>query len=170
MSKIKLLAVLAAALLAAGCPSTSSIPDPEPETTTAGGADDAGATTSGGDFEDWEDGTSVDFEDPTGDELAKVHLRHLVGGKSSLASDEVLYRFEFPERPGALMRFLDRMRPDWNISLFHYRNHGADYGRVLVGMQVPPGDQDAFADFLGDLGYRHWDETSNPAYRLFLGS
>ena len=108
--------------------------------------------------------------DLTGDELAKVHLRHLVGGKSALASDEVLYRFEFPERPGALMRFLDAMRPDWNISLFHYRNHGADYGRVLVGIQVPPGDQDVFAAFLGELGYRHWDETANPAYRLFLGS
>ncbi|MEM9200949.1 MAG: threonine ammonia-lyase, biosynthetic [Actinomycetota bacterium] len=108
--------------------------------------------------------------DLTGDELAKVHLRHLVGGKSSLASDEVLYRFEFPERPGALMRFLDAMRPDWNISLFHYRNHGADYGRVLVGMQVPGHDHDAFRAFLGDLGYRFWDETDNPAYQLFLGS
>jgi len=107
--------------------------------------------------------------DLTGDELAKVHLRHLVGGKSALAEDEVLYRFEFPERPGALMRFLANMRPDWNISLFHYRNHGADYGRVLVGIQVPPGDQDAFAGFLSELGYRHWDETDNPAYRLFLG-
>ena len=108
--------------------------------------------------------------DLTGDELAKVHLRHLVGGKSSLAHDEVLYRFEFPERPGALGRFLDAMGPDWNISLFHYRNHGADYGRVLVGMQVPAGDKDAFATFLDELGYRHWDETENPAYRLFLGS
>jgi len=108
--------------------------------------------------------------DLTGDELAKVHVRHLVGGRSALAHDEVLYRFEFPERPGALMRFLDAMRPDWNISLFHYRNHGADYGRVLVGMQVPPGDQVAFASFLGNLGYRYWDETTNPAYRLFLGS
>ena len=108
--------------------------------------------------------------DLTGDELAKVHVRHLVGGRSALAHDEVLYRFEFPERPGALMRFLDAMRPDWNISLFHYRNHGADYGRVLVGMQVPPGDQAAFASFLGNLGYRYWDETANPAYRLFLGS
>ncbi|MEM7139973.1 MAG: threonine ammonia-lyase, biosynthetic [Actinomycetota bacterium] len=108
--------------------------------------------------------------DLTGDELAKVHLRHLVGGKSDLAHDEVLYRFEFPERPGALTRFLANMRPDWNISLFHYRNHGADYGRVLVGIQVPAGDQDAFATFLGELGYRHWDETANPAYRLFLGS
>ena len=108
--------------------------------------------------------------DLTDDELAKVHLRHLVGGKSHHAHDEVLYRFEFPERPGALMRFLTNMRPDWNISLFHYRNHGADYGRVLVGMQVPAGDQPAFAAFLDDLGYRYWDETANPAYRLFLGS
>lgn len=108
--------------------------------------------------------------DLTADELAKVHLRHLVGGKSHHAHDEVLYRFEFPERPGALMRFLTNMRPDWNISLFHYRNHGADYGRVLVGMQVPPGDQPAFTAFLDELGYRHWDETDNPAYRLFLGS
>lgn len=107
--------------------------------------------------------------DLTGDELAKVHLRHLVGGKSPLAGDEVLYRFEFPERPGALMRFLANMSPDWNISLFHYRNHGADYGRVLVGMQVPSGDQAAFGEFLGELGYRHWDETANPAYQLFLG-
>ncbi len=108
--------------------------------------------------------------DLTNDELAKVHLRHLVGGKSPHASDEVLYRFEFPERPGALMRFLTAMRPDWNISLFHYRNHGADYGRVLVGMQVPDVDQPAFATFLDELGYRSWDESNNPAYRLFLGS
>lgn len=108
--------------------------------------------------------------DLTEDELAKVHLRHLVGGKSTLASDEVLYRFEFPERPGALMRFLTTMSPSWNISLFHYRNHGADYGRVLVGMQVPPEDTDELSRFLADLGYRHWEETTNPAYRLFLGS
>ncbi len=108
--------------------------------------------------------------DLTTDELAKVHLRHLVGGKSSLASDEVLYRFEFPERPGALMRFLTNMSPNWNISLFHYRNHGADYGRVLAGIQVPPGEQAEFSAFLRDLGYRYWEETQNPAYRLFLGS
>ena len=99
-----------------------------------------------------------------------MHLRHLVGGKSQHANDEVLYRFEFPERPGALMRFLTAMRPDWNISLFHYRNHGADYGRVLVGMQVPDDDQPAFAAFLEDLGYRCWNESENPVYRLFLGS
>lgn len=108
--------------------------------------------------------------DLTDDELAKVHLRHLVGGKSALASHEVLYRFEFPERPGALMRFLTNMSPNWNISLFHYRNHGADYGRVLVGMQVPPDEHREFATFLETLGYRYWDETNNPGYQLFLGS
>ena len=106
--------------------------------------------------------------DLTDDELAKVHLRHLVGGKSPLASDELLLRFEFPERPGALSRFLQAMQPDWNISLFHYRNHGSDSGRVLVGMQVPDADRVAFTDFLAELGYRHWDETENPAYKLFL--
>ncbi|MFK7917566.1 MAG: threonine ammonia-lyase, biosynthetic [Ilumatobacter sp.] len=106
--------------------------------------------------------------DLTDDEFAKVHLRHLVGGKSPLASDEVLHRFEFPERPGALMNFLRSMQPDWNISLFHYRNHGSDSGRVLVGMQVPEADAETFREFLVDLGYRHWDETDNPAYRLFL--
>lgn len=109
-----------------------------------------------------------DTLDLTDDELAKVHLRHLVGGKSALASDEVLHRFEFPERPGALADFLGSMQPNWNISLFHYRNHGSDSGRVLVGMQVPASDLGAFDDFLDHLGYRHWDETDNPAYRLFL--
>jgi threonine dehydratase len=107
--------------------------------------------------------------DLTDDELAMVHLRHLVGGRSPLAADEHLYRFEFPERPGALMRFLVSMAPDWNISLFHYRNQGADHGRVLVGLQVPPGDQAKLRKFLATLGYRHWDESQNPAYRLFLG-
>ncbi|MGB3736428.1 MAG: threonine ammonia-lyase, biosynthetic [Ilumatobacter sp.] len=106
--------------------------------------------------------------DLTDDELAKVHLRHLVGGKSQHALDEVLHRFEFPERPGALMNFLRSMQPHWNISLFHYRNHGSDSGRVLVGMQVPESDLAAFDDFLDELGYRHWNETLNPAYRLFL--
>lgn len=109
-----------------------------------------------------------DALDLTDDELAKVHLRHLVGGKSPHANDEVLHRFEFPERPGALMNFLRSMKPEWNISLFHYRNHGSDSGRVLVGMQVPDADDGAFADFLDELGYRHWNETNNPAYRLFL--
>jgi threonine dehydratase len=107
--------------------------------------------------------------DLSNDELAKAHLRHLVGGKSALASNELLYRFEFPERPGALLGFLAAMSPEWNISLFHYRNHGADVARVLVGMQVPPGDTGVFAEFLERLGYRHWNETANPAYQLFLG-
>lgn len=106
--------------------------------------------------------------DLTDDELAKLHLRHLVGGPSDLADDERLYRFEFPERPGALVRFLTSMAPDWNISLFHYRNHGSDVGRVLAGMQVPDSDRDAFARFLHELGYPATDETDNPAYRLFL--
>jgi threonine dehydratase len=108
--------------------------------------------------------------DLTTDELAKLHLRHLVGGRSPLARDERLYRFEFPERPGALMRFLTSMSPNWNISLFHYRNHGADYGRVLVGIQVPSAEKRQFRDFLATLGYRYWDESAHPAYRLFLGA
>ncbi|MEO7405134.1 MAG: threonine ammonia-lyase, biosynthetic, partial [Burkholderiales bacterium] len=103
------------------------------------------------------------------DELAKLHLRHLVGGHAALARNERVYRFEFPERPGALMRFLTNMRSEWNISLFHYRNHGSDTGHVLVGMQVPPREKGEFRRFLDSLGYRHVDETDNPAYRLFLG-
>lgn len=103
------------------------------------------------------------------DELAKLHIRHLVGGKSALAHDELLYRFEFPERPGALMRFLDSMAPNWNISLFHYRNQGGDVGRILVGLQVPKKEMKAFREFLSTLGYRYQDESVNPAYKLFLG-
>ena len=106
--------------------------------------------------------------DLTDDELAKEHLRHMVGGRSSLANDERLYRFVFPERPGALMRFLSSMHPDWNISLFHYRNQGADHGRILVGVQVPKADKKAFRDFLEGLAYPCEDETDNPVYRLFL--
>lgn len=106
--------------------------------------------------------------DLTNDELAKAHIRHLVGGRSQLASDELLYRFEFPERPGALMKFLEAMNPNWNISLFHYRSHGGDTGRVLVGIQVPPSDNASFSKFLADLGYRYWDESANPAFHLFL--
>jgi threonine dehydratase len=106
--------------------------------------------------------------DLTHDELAKSHLRHMVGGHSALAKDELLYRFEFPERPGALMKFLTSMAPNWNISLFHYRNHGADYGRILIGIQVPKNEQKKFQSFLAGLGYPHWDESNNPAYRLFL--
>ena len=108
--------------------------------------------------------------DLTHDELAKLHLRHLVGGHSPLARNELLYRFEFPERPGALMRFLSSMSPNWNISLFHYRNHGADYGRILVGIQVPPDEMKDFRAFLASLGYPHWDESKHPAYKLFLGA
>lgn len=107
--------------------------------------------------------------DLTHDELAKVHIRHLVGGKSVLAQDELLYRFEFPERPGALMRFLSTMNPNWNISLFHYRNQGGDVGRILVGLQVPKKEMKTFRAFLNNLGYRNWDESKNPLYKLFLG-
>jgi threonine dehydratase len=106
--------------------------------------------------------------DLTHDELAKEHIRHMVGGHSALANDERLLRFVFPERPGALMKFLSLMRPNWNISLFHYRNQGADYGRILVGLQVPPSDDKAFAKFLLTLGYPYVEETANPVYRLFL--
>jgi threonine dehydratase len=106
--------------------------------------------------------------DMTDNEMAKLHIRHLVGGRAPNATDEILYRFMFPERPGALMNFLDNMGGKWNISLFHYRNHGADYGRVLVGMQVPPEDKKSFEDFLAKLGYEYSEETTNPAYRLFL--
>ena len=108
-------------------------------------------------------------EDFSDNEMAKLHIRHMVGGHSPRVTDEMVYRFEFPERPGALMNFLDRMSQDWNISLFHYRNHGADFGRVLVGMQVPRGEKAAFRAFLKQLNYRYWDETANPAYSLFLG-
>ena len=104
----------------------------------------------------------------TDDELAKQHLRHMVGGRSELAKDERLYRFIFPERPGALMRFLSSMHPGWNISLFHYRHQGADYGHILVGIQVPHTDRKAFRDFLQGLAYPCTDETDNPVYHLFL--
>ena len=106
--------------------------------------------------------------DLTDDEMAKLHIRHLVGGHAPQVSNELVYRFEFPERPGALMGFLSQMSANWNITLFHYRNHGADYGRVLVGMQVPPAEKAEFRKFLKNLGYAHWDETNNPAYQLFL--
>jgi len=106
--------------------------------------------------------------DLTHDELAKEHVRYMVGGRTGLAHDERLLRFVFPERPGALLKFLSLMRPSWNISLFHYRNQGADYGRILVGLQVPEADNEAFTGFLQTLGYPYVDETGNPAYRLFL--
>jgi threonine dehydratase len=108
--------------------------------------------------------------DLTHDELAKEHIRHMVGGHSALAENERLLRFVFPERPGALMKFLSLMRPGWNISLFHYRNQGADYGRILVGLQVPKTDDKAFAKFLQTLDYPFVEETANPVYRMFLRS
>ena len=107
--------------------------------------------------------------DLTDDELAKMHLRHMVGGRSLLAKNELLYRFEFPERPGALIQFLNCMSPNWNISLFHYRNNGADYGRVAIGVQVPPQEIPQWLEFVDNLGYPYWDESQNPAYHLFLG-
>jgi threonine dehydratase len=106
--------------------------------------------------------------DLTENELAKLHVRHMVGGRSSEAQHEQIYRFEFPERPGALMRFLDALGGRWNISLFHYRNHGADPARVLAGFEVPPDDAASFNGFLMSLGYRHVRETDNPAYGMFL--
>ena len=109
-----------------------------------------------------------DALDLTHDDLAKEHIRHMVGGRTGLANDERLLRFVFPERPGALLKFLSLMRPNWNISLFHYRNQGADYGRILVGLQVPAEDASVFDEFLQTLGYPCVEETANPAYRLFL--
>ena len=106
--------------------------------------------------------------DLTDDDLAKSHLRHLVGGRSLLARDEVLYRFEFPERPGALLRFLEALPADWNISLFHYRNHGSDFGRALAGIQVPLEDRPRYEQVLAALGYPYRNESEHPAYRLFL--
>jgi threonine dehydratase len=108
--------------------------------------------------------------DLTHDDLAQEHIRHMVGGHSALAQDERLLRFVFPERPGALLKFLSLMRPGWNISLFHYRNQGADYGRILVGLQVPKADNPVFAKFLDTLGYPSVEETANPVYRMFLQS
>ena len=107
-------------------------------------------------------------DDLSDNELAKLHVRHLVGGRTREVGDEMLYRFEFPERPGALMAFLNGMGSDWNITLFHYRNHGADVGRVLVGLQVPQRQRAAFRRFLRALGYDYADESRNPAYRFFL--
>jgi len=106
--------------------------------------------------------------DLTDNEMAKLHIRHMVGGHAPQIDNEKIYRFEFPERPGALLRFLTRMGRRWNISMFHYRNHGDAYGRVLVGVQVPSGSHGHFQDFLKDLGYAFQDESANLAYTLFL--
>ena len=112
----------------------------------------------------------IEAHDLSDNEMAKLHVRYLVGGHAPAAEHEILYRFEFPERPGALMRFLDSMSAGWNISLFHYRNHGADYGRILAGIQVPPKERRAFRESLRTLGYPHVEETGNPAAALFLGA
>jgi threonine dehydratase len=109
-------------------------------------------------------------EDLTDSEIAKLHIRHMVGGRVPGLKDELLFRFQFPERPGALQQFLSSMGKRWNISLFHYRNHGADYGRVLVGVQVPRKSRKAFRASLDKLGYVFWEETDCPAYQLFLGN
>ncbi len=106
--------------------------------------------------------------DLTDNEMAKLHVRHMVGGRAPHAENEMIYHFEFPERPGALLNFLERMGATWNISMFHYRNHGTDYGRVLCGIQVPPAEKGDFDDFLHSLGYTYREESANPAYKLFL--
>lgn len=113
-------------------------------------------------------GAGLTVVDLTDNELAKLHIRYMVGGRAEGLRDEVLYRFEFPERPGALLDFLAGLQMDWNISLFHYRNHGADHGRVLVGIQVPPDEREAFVAYIDGLGYPWWDENDNAAYHLFL--
>lgn len=109
------------------------------------------------------------FIDMSDNEVAKLHLRYMIGGHAQGITDELLYRFMFPERPGALLHFLTSMSAGWGISLFHYRNHGSDFGRVLVGMQVPPDEREQFNEFLSNLGYAYWNETENPAYKQFLG-
>jgi threonine dehydratase len=106
--------------------------------------------------------------DMSDNEMAKLHVRYMVGGHAPGIRDEILYRFQFPERPGALLKFLNGMAHGWNISLFHYRNHGSDYGRVLVGIQVPEAERPRFAQYIRELGYPWRDETENPAYRMFL--
>ena len=102
------------------------------------------------------------------DEIAKIHIRHMVGGRAPGLINERLYHFEFPERPGALLQFLEGMAARWNISLFHYRNHGAAFGRVLMGLQVPEDETDKINKFLSRFGYRHKEVTGNHAYKLFL--
>lgn len=108
------------------------------------------------------------LEDLSDNEVAKLHVRHMVGGGGTRIENEKLIRFEFPERPGALLDFLESIGTQWNISLFHYRNHGSDWGRILAGIQVPPAEAAELEAHLADLGYAHWDETANPAYRMFL--
>jgi threonine dehydratase len=107
-------------------------------------------------------------EDLSDNEMAKLHVRHMVGGRAPSVGNERLFRFEFPERPGALLDFLDAIGTEWNISLFHYRNHGSDYGRVLAGIDVPPDETGELESHLAKLGYPHWEESDNPAFSIFL--
>ena len=106
--------------------------------------------------------------DLSDNEMAKLHVRHMVGGPSDAVQNERLFRFEFPERPGALIDFLKAVGTDWNISLFHYRNHGSDFGRVLAGIDVPAEETEELEAHLTELGYAHWEESENPAYTMFL--
>jgi threonine dehydratase len=115
-------------------------------------------------------GAGFPVVDMSDNEMAKLHVRYMVGGVASGLRHERLFRFEFPERPGALLRFLKAIGAGWNISLFHYRNHGSDYGRVLAGIQVPPDSEATFMAHLADLGYNFTEETTNPAYAMFLGA
>ena len=108
--------------------------------------------------------------DVSDNEVAKLHVRYMIGGHARGIQNELLYRFEFPERPGAMLKFLQAIGSRWNISLFHYRNHGSDYGRVLAGIQVPPGDRAEFLEHLRELHYAYVEETANPAYRMFLSN
>lgn len=114
-------------------------------------------------------GKGFQVTDMTDNELAKEHIRYMVGGHAPRAVDEIIYSFEFPERPGALLQFLKLMGGRWNISLFHYRNHGAAFGRVLMGTEVPKRERKEFKQFLSELGFVSVEETNNPAYRLFAG-
>ena len=108
------------------------------------------------------------IEDMTENEVAKLHVRHMVGGRTQDKDAELLFRFEFPERPGALVQFLAGLGADWNITLFHYRNHGSAFGRVLVGFSADRRHRAALAQYLKKIGYRFWEETDNPAYNFFL--
>ena len=116
------------------------------------------------------EGKGYQAQDLTDNEVAKLHVRYMVGGHAPAGLDnERVYRVEFPERPGALAKFLSGLGQNWNISMFHYRNHGAAYGRILAGVQVPHGEKRAFERVLEEIGYRYWDETDNLAYALYLG-
>jgi threonine dehydratase len=128
----------------------------------------AGGDTEKRDIIDMLDSHGLAVTDMTDNEVAKLHVRHMVGGRVAGLENELVFRFEFPEHPGALLKFLEGLNDAWNISLFHYRNHGADYGRVLVGIQVPETTRAEFFAHIEAIGFPYWDETGNPAYRQFL--